>query len=159
MSLFAELDGNKRVIRVIVADSLAWCQQRLGGTWVAASETTAQVQGAGPNLYDAQTIAPARFIRQWVQPQGAHDAIALGEWRWHNGKAWRSLQAANVFQPGVASWREMLTEWPAYVQPTGAQDAYQIGEKITEASKRYVCKVNATVWPPSVVPASWALQP
>ena len=159
MAYFAELDANKRVLRVVVCDSLAWLQSRLGGTWVATTDTDPAKQYAGPGLYDSQAVAPRQFIPQWVQPQGAHDAIAKGEWRWHNGRAWRSLQDANVFQPGVASWREMLTEWPAYVQPTGAQDAYQIGEKITEAGKRYVCKVDATVWPPSVVPTSWTLQP
>lgn len=159
MSLYAELDGNKRVLRVVVCDDVAWLQSRLGGAWVETGPTTAQVQGAGPGMYDSETVAPRRFIPPWTQPTHAENSYAKGDWAWYAGKAWRSLQSANVFQPGVASWREMLTEWPAYVQPTGAQDAYQIGEKITEANKRYVCKVDATVWPPSVVPTSWTLQP
>ena len=35
---FAELDENNIVIRVIVANSKEWCEQRLGGIWVQAHE-------------------------------------------------------------------------------------------------------------------------
>lgn len=31
---FAEIDANKTVLRVIVADSIEWCQKNLGGEWV-----------------------------------------------------------------------------------------------------------------------------
>lgn len=48
MSLYAELDGNKRVLRVVVCDDVAWLQSRLGGTWTLTGPTTAQVQGTGP---------------------------------------------------------------------------------------------------------------
>jgi hypothetical protein len=34
MGYFAELDNKNIVKRVIVADSLDWCEQNLGGTWV-----------------------------------------------------------------------------------------------------------------------------
>lgn len=37
MSYLAELDQNNRVIRVIVAPSIQWCQSRLGGTWLTTS--------------------------------------------------------------------------------------------------------------------------
>lgn len=159
MTYYAELDANKQVIRVVVCDDPVWLQSRLGGTWVQIADADANKQYAGPGMYDSQTVAPRRFIAPWAQPQGAHDAIGKGEWRWHKGRAWRSLQDANVFEPGVASWREMLTEWPAYVQPTGAQDAYQIGEKITFDGKRYVSKIDANVWTPVAYAAGWALQP
>jgi len=159
MAYYAEKDANKRVLRVVVCNDIAWLQQRLGGTWVQTTDADAAKQYAGIGMYDSQTIAPRQFIAAWAQPTGAQDAYATGDWVWYNGKAWRNLTAANVQQPGVSGWREMLTEWPAFVQPAGAHDAYQIGEKITEAGKRYVCKVNATTWPPSVVPASWTLQP
>lgn len=157
MALFAELDNDKRVLRVVVCNDIAWLQSRLGGTWVETTDADPNVQYAGPGLFDSVDVAPRRFIQPWKQPQGAHDAYPAGEWCWHNGRAWRNLTAANVHAPGVSGWREMLTEWPAYVQPAGAHDAYQVGEKITEAGKHYVCKVNGTVWPPSVVPASWTL--
>lgn len=161
MALFAELDNDKRVLRVVVCDSREWLESRLGGTWVETTDADPQQQYAGPGMHDSDTVAPRRFIQPWVQPFGAGDpSIPMkGDWRWHNGRAWRSLVDNNAFAPGVSGWREMLVEWPAYVQPTGAHDAYQVGEKITEAGKRYVCKVNGTAWPPSVVPASWTVQP
>lgn len=42
MSHYAEIDDNGQVIRVIVADSQQWCEQRLGGTWVQTSYTGSQ---------------------------------------------------------------------------------------------------------------------
>ena len=39
MSLYAQIDDNGNVLRVIVADTLEWCQTRLGGTWVQTSYT------------------------------------------------------------------------------------------------------------------------
>ena len=38
MSYFAELNDNKIVKRVIVADSKEWCEQYLGGIWVKAHD-------------------------------------------------------------------------------------------------------------------------
>lgn len=37
MPHFAELNERNEVVRVIVADSLAWCQTRLGGNWIQTS--------------------------------------------------------------------------------------------------------------------------
>lgn len=34
MSYFAEIDAQNVVRRVVVADTIEWCQQALGGTWV-----------------------------------------------------------------------------------------------------------------------------
>ena len=159
MGLFAEIDANKRVLRVVVADDIAWPQTRLGGTWVQTSDVDPEKQYAGPGLYDSVSIAPRRFIPEWAQPVGAQDAYPSGLWVWHNGKAWRNLTPANVFAPGVSGWREMLTEWPSWVQPAGAQDAYQIGEKITFSGSRYISVINANVWSLEGYPAGWLIQP
>ena len=159
MALFAEKDGTGKILRVVVCDTIAYLQTRLGGTWVETFATDPAQQYAGPDMYDSVSIAPRRFVPLWRQPVGAHDAYADGGWVWHNGKAWRSLQAANVFAPGIASWREMLTEWPAHVHPTGAQDAYQVGEKITFSGSRYISLINANVWTPVGYPQGWAVQP
>lgn len=40
MSHFAEIDQDGNVLRVIVADTKEWCEQRLGGTWVQTSYNT-----------------------------------------------------------------------------------------------------------------------
>lgn len=43
---------------------------------------------------------------EWVQPTGAHDAYAVDARVSHKGKKWVSLVAVNVWEPGVANWRE-----------------------------------------------------
>jgi hypothetical protein len=159
MAYFAEKNASSQVLRVIVADDISWPQTRLGGTWVETKIADAAQQYAGPGLFDSVNIAPRRFIPPWVAPTHAENSYPGGAWVWHNGKAWRSLQAANVFEPGVASWREMLTEWPQWVQPVGSSDAYQIGEKITFSGSRYISLINANVWSPVGYPAGWAIQP
>lgn len=53
---FAEIDDNGIVLRVIVADSLEWCESHIGGTWVETSYT-GEFRGefAGPGfVYDSQ---------------------------------------------------------------------------------------------------------
>ena len=51
---------------------------------------------------------PAEEWPQWRQPQGAHDAYALGAKVSHNGKHWTSDVAANVWEPGVYGWTEVV---------------------------------------------------
>jgi len=55
------------------------------------------------------------FVQDWVQPQGAHDAIPLNAVRRHNDSLWRSLHSANVWEPVEGA----LWEWlgPAAPQP------------------------------------------
>ena len=50
---------------------------------------------------------PAEEWPEWRQPQGAHDAYALGAKVSHNGKHWTSDVAANVWEPGVYGWTEV----------------------------------------------------
>ena len=154
---FAELDENNQVIRVIVCDDPQWIADNLSGTWVETADTTEEIQGAGPGHFYAPVSDPL-FIRDWIQPEGAHDAISRGQWRWRNGRAWRSLVADNVWEPGVSGWREVLTRWPEYVQPTGAHDAYQIGERITFNGQRYVSAIDNNVWTPAAYPQGWQVQ-
>lgn len=49
-------------------------------------------------------VSPPGVIPAWVQPQGAHDAYAIGAIVTHNGQNWRNTSAANVFEPGVFGW-------------------------------------------------------
>jgi len=42
VSHYAEIDNDGNVLRVIVADSLQWCQSRLGGSWIQTSYTASQ---------------------------------------------------------------------------------------------------------------------
>ena len=43
---------------------------------------------------------------EWHQPQGAHDAYAMGDKVSHNGKHWISTADANIWEPGVFGWTE-----------------------------------------------------
>lgn len=150
MALFAELDNDKRVLRVVVCDSKAWLESRLGGTWVETTDADATKQYAGPGMYDGEDVAPRRFVPRWVQPTGAHDAYEVGVWVWHNGLVWENLTAANVQEPGVSGWRDPLNEWPAWVQPAGAHDAYPLGAKVTHKGQRWTSAYAANVWEPGV---------
>jgi hypothetical protein len=90
----------------------------------------------------------------WVQPTGASDAYPKDALVKYDGKTWKSLQDANVFQPGVASWRETwgtaTNTPPDWVQPVGAVDAYPLGARITHLGDIWVSTLPANVWEPGV---------
>ena len=44
----------------------------------------------------------------WVQPTGSHDAYAKGDKVTHNSKKWTSDVDANVWEPGVYGWSEVV---------------------------------------------------
>ena len=44
----------------------------------------------------------------WIQPTGAHDAYAKDAKVTHNGKKWTSDVDANVWEPGVYGWTEVV---------------------------------------------------
>lgn len=54
-------------------------------------------------LYKAIGFTPGG-IAIWVQPQGGHDAYAIGAIVMHNGQKWKSTTASNVWEPGVYGW-------------------------------------------------------
>lgn len=47
---------------------------------------------------------------EWVQPTGAHDAYAKDAKVTHNDKKWISTIDANVWEPGVSGWDEIVEE-------------------------------------------------
>lgn len=50
MPLFAEIGDGNVVQRVIVADSLAWCVDNLGGTWVQTYDNHPTERYAGKGM-------------------------------------------------------------------------------------------------------------
>lgn len=158
MKYYAQIGPDSKVLRVVVCDNPQWLADRLGGTWVETVIDDPDQQYAGPGMFDSADVSPERFLYPWVQPQGAHDAYPRAAWVWHNGRAWRSLLDANVWEPGVSGWREMLVAWPEWVQPTGAHDAYQQGEKVSFAGGRYISQIDNNVWAPNAYPQGWQLQ-
>ena len=131
------------------------------------------------------TAAPALWTRfhepdsdpwPWVQPQGAHDAIPIGQRRTHEGGLWivreGDASGLNSWAPGVFGW-ERLSDWPLDGEPSEPDEpaepdawavgvAYTVGERVTYGGSTYECRQAHTSqagWTPTAVPALWALVP
>ena len=96
--------------------------------------------------------------QEWRQPTGAHDAYPE---RWevvHDGKTWASTTPANVWEPGVSGWREVVEEGTApaeWARPTGAHDAYQTGDLVTFEGTVYESTIDGNTWSPTEYPQGW----
>lgn len=69
MAYFAQLDGNNRVTWVIVADSLEWCEQNLGGWWKPCVKSGTPKMIAGPNYVWDETLQgfiPPTPFPSWI---------------------------------------------------------------------------------------------
>lgn len=123
------------------------------------------------SLYKAVGIDPSG-IPLWVQPLGATDAYKLGDIVMHNDKKWKSTIDANVWEPGVYGWEEVVestdggetdqdtpsTDTDAiadFVQPTGAHDAYKKGDKVKFEGKVYESLIDNNVYSPTAYPTGW----
>ena len=62
---------------------------------------------AAPALW-VKIAEPTEEWPAWVQPTGAHDAYAKDAKVSHNDKHWTSDIDANVYEPGVACWSEVV---------------------------------------------------
>ena len=93
----------------------------------------------------------------WRQPTSAVDAYPKDWTVQHDGKTWVSLTPANVWEPGVSGWREVVEEGatPEWVQPTGAHDAYQTGDHVMFEGQEYVSLIDGNTWSPTAYPQGW----
>ena len=94
----------------------------------------------------------------WRQPTSAVDAYPKDWTVQHNDAVWVSLVAANVWEPGVSAWREVVEENdapPEYVQPTGGHDAYQTGDHVMFEGAEYVSLIDGNTWSPTAYPQGW----
>ena len=109
----------------------------------------------------ARSVLAAQGITdgdEWVQPTDATNAYPKDWTVTHDGKTWVSLTPANVWQPGVSGWREIVDESagaPEWVQPTGAHDAYQKGDTVTFEGQEYVSLIDGNTWSPTDYPQGW----
>ena len=94
---------------------------------------------------------------EWVQPTDATNAYPKDWTVAHDGKTWVSLTPANVWEPGVSGWREVVEEGapPEWVQPTGAHDAYQTGDHVMFEGQEYVSLIDGNTWSPTAYPQGW----
>jgi|SRR5690606_26355481 len=110
-------------------------------------------------------LAPGEHV-VWVQPTGAHDCFPMNALVSHVGKVWRSTTPANVWEPGVSGWEEVVEGGgpSPWIQPTGTHDAYylnptegQKGPTCTHVGRIWRTLVDANVWEPSAAsPTLWA---
>jgi hypothetical protein len=75
----------------------------------------------------------------------------------HNGSRWTSLIDANVWEPGVANWREVVAEGslPAWVQPAGAGDAYTTDDEVTHNGEDWRSRRVVNVYEPGTSNSGW----
>ena len=94
---------------------------------------------------------------EWVQPTDATNAYPKDWTVSHGGKTWVSLTPANVWEPGVSGWREIIEDGaaPEWVQPTGAHDAYNTGDRVAFEGNVYESLIDANTWSPTDYPAGW----
>lgn len=94
---------------------------------------------------------------EWRQPTSAVDAYPLDWTVTHDGKQWVSLVAANVWEPGVSAWREVVEDGdvPEWVQPTGGHDAYNTGDQVMFEGDVYESVIDGNVWSPTAYPQGW----
>lgn len=119
----------------------------------------------------AETLADVGAWPAWVQPTGAHDAYPAGRIVQHDGTLWRSLIAANVWEPGstgASTLWEKVTDSQAGTAPAaptapawdGGGHAYKVGDLVTYSGNVYQCVQAHTAsvgWEPPSVPALWSL--
>ena len=108
----------------------------------------------------ARSVLAAQGITdgdEWVQPTDATNAYPKDWTVTFDGKTWVSLTPANVWQPGVSGWREIVEDGgvPEWVQPTGAHDAYQTGDHVMFEGAEYVSLIDANTWSPTAYPQGW----
>ena len=109
----------------------------------------------------ARSVLAAQGITdgdEWVQPTDATNAYPKDWTVTHDGKTWVSLTPANVWQPGVSGWREVVEEGsgaPEWVQPTGATDAYSKGDRVSYNGKVYESVIDGNTWSPTAYPQGW----
>ncbi len=78
MPTYAEIDAQNKVTRVIVADSLQWCQTALGGTWIAT-----HANGSLRKNYAGVGYSYSATLDAFIPPKSAYDYVldeATGRW-------------------------------------------------------------------------------
>lgn len=160
----AELNNDNEVIRVIVAPSVDWCVEHLGGTWVETadpySDEPQTIRYCGPGWGHDERF-PEWFAPQWQQPSGSFDdegnpvapeGFVEGALVFHAGRIWRSTTPGNVWEPGVSGWHDSPDEGvQQWVQPTGAHDSYAAGATVTHNGSVWTnTHGDGNVWEPGV---------
>ena len=81
---------------IVMHNGTRWLSLIVGNVWEPGISGWRAAHLVAP---DGTVTIPA-----WIQPTGAHDAYALGARVTHNGQAWESTIAGNIWAPGVYGW-------------------------------------------------------
>ena len=132
--------------------------KRMIDTELERRETLANAGRAMDDI--ARSVLAASGVEpggEWVQPTDATNAYPKGWTVTHDGKTWVSLTPANVWEPGLSGWREIVEEGetPEWVAPTGAHDAYQTGDHVMFEGAEYVSLIDGNTWSPADYPQGW----
>ena len=81
-----------------------------GGEGVNGDETGNNESGENNENGDEPIIdnPPVNEYDEWKQPAGAHDAYDVGAIVSHNGKIWINTSPANIYEPGIFGWNEVV---------------------------------------------------
>ena len=123
----ADLVAFLKAARLTVDDNTALTGIELYPVWTVgiavAKDSRYQYEGKLYKCVQAHTtqadwtpdVTPALWVivsleewPEWIQPTGAHDAYSKGAKVTHNGKKWTSDVDANVWEPGVYGWTEVV---------------------------------------------------
>lgn len=132
--------------------------QHLGMVYIVIQPHTSQAGWEPPNVpalfnpYD-----PSYTVQPWVQPISTNP-YGMDAQVTHNGSTWTSFNAANVWEPGVSQWTEM-------VDPNDGQWHTGINYVATDARAYdgvdYVClspHMSQSDWtPPRTIGNLWAV--
>lgn len=106
---------------------------------------------------DYLTASGVKDGDQWKQPTSAVDAYPKDWTVTHDGKAWTSTVANNVWEPPT-NWREQTDNGsvPEWIEPTNAEDGYAQGERVTYDGDIYESTYEGiNVWSPEEYPDGW----
>lgn len=128
---------------------------------LARRETLANAGRAMDDIARSVLAAQGQVVGgEWVQPTDATNAYPKDWTVTFDGKTWVSLIPANVWEPGVSGWREVVAEGgaPDWVQPTGQHDAYQTGGHVMFEGDVYKSLIDNNTWSPTAYPQGWEKQ-
>lgn len=78
-----------------------------GSTWTSLVDNNVWEPGVGAQweeVVEGGGEEPPAGPEAWVQPVGAQDAYQIDDTVTHNGQTWISINADNVWEPGVFGW-------------------------------------------------------
>lgn len=101
-------------------------------------------EGSEPGKAWKQPTTPANtYPKDWVVS--------------HAETSWVSTVDNNVWEPGVANWREVREDGgvPEWRQPTQAKDAYHTGDQVMFEGEEWTSSIDDNTWSPAGYPAGW----